>query len=254
MKMLRCPKCFSEISEITRKCQYCSAVVCLSEDKTRFFLNELVCVRCSFKNKGGVRYCGMCGFRLTKICTQCGFEGLIDLPVCGRCKTAFYEVREKATPLDTWESEISQESSCEAFQGKKVLVVDDEPFIAKLVKITLEMEGIEVLQAGNVDEALEVAAKEKPAVIITDVMMPEKNGYDLLREVKKNPETRDIRVIILTVLSDLEEIRRGIIAGAEDHVVKPFDPEHLTWSVKRALGKYHPFMSGDGELQELSLN
>ncbi len=104
--------------------------------------------------------------------------------------------------------------------AKTILVVDDEKDIVDLLKYNLEKEGFAVLTAPNGKKALEQAAK-KPDLILLDVMMPEMNGYDVVKELKKNKKTESIPVVFLTAKgSETDEIV-GLELGADDYIVKP---------------------------------
>ena len=118
--------------------------------------------------------------------------------------------------------------------AKKILVVDDEADVLKVVKKRLEDRKFEVVTALDGDEGLTKAAEEKPDLIILDVMMPKLDGYTVVRQLKTNPNTRNIPVIILTAkgsgLKDLFSVE-----GVEDYVTKPYDFEDLLAKVKKSL-------------------
>jgi DNA-binding response OmpR family regulator len=97
------------------------------------------------------------------------------------------------------------------------------------------MEGFEVIGAGNGRSALEEARKNPPDLIILDIMMPEMDGREVLRELKRDPQTADIQVLMLTVLTGPDEIVRSLEEGAEWHLAKPFDIVELIGLVKRIL-------------------
>ncbi|MBI2265617.1 MAG: response regulator [Armatimonadetes bacterium] len=241
MKMLHCPKCYAEIAEISRKCQYCSTDVMLTEDKSRLTFAKLICQRCNFGNPPEFRFCGKCGGKLMKVCTNCGFETLQEVIYCGRCGTKFpeFEGKEGLTTADT--IQMHDPTLLQPLRGERatILVVDDEPYIAKLVQQNLELEGLTVVTAANGKEALDMIDKHRPNLIITDVMMPEMDGFELLRKIKQDPKMTGIQVIMLTVLDAFEDIRRSVVAGAFEYICKPFDPYELIWKTKKALGKYH---------------
>jgi len=115
--------------------------------------------------------------------------------------------------------------------GKKILVVDDEPDITKLLKYNLEQEGFIVEVAQNGLSALE-KAKSKPDLIVLDVMMPEMNGWDVLRELKRSKETEHIPVLFLTAKGlEVDEVL-GLELGADDYIVKPISPRKLVARIK----------------------
>src|SRR5215210_9416763 len=103
-----------------------------------------------------------------------------------------------------------------------ILVVDDHPHIVRLVQRELENEGHAVLTATDGEEALQQVRQAKPALIVLDVVMPRKNGFEVLRELKSDPETREIPVIMLTVNDEDTAVTHGLNLGADWYVSKPF--------------------------------
>ena len=116
---------------------------------------------------------------------------------------------------------------------KKILAVDDEKHIVRLVQINLEKEGYIVVTASNGREALEKVASEKPDLIVMDVMMPEMDGLEALTELKKGLDTADIPVIMLTAKAQDADVFRGWQSGADLYLTKPFNPAELLTFVKR---------------------
>ena len=115
----------------------------------------------------------------------------------------------------------------------KILVVDDESRMRKLVRDFLVREDYEVLEAGDGEEALDIFYKDKDiALIILDVMMPKMDGYGVTREIRR---TADVPIIILTALGDVSERITGLELGADDYVIKPFSPKELEARVKAVL-------------------
>ncbi|MDD5348423.1 MAG: response regulator [Candidatus Omnitrophica bacterium] len=105
----------------------------------------------------------------------------------------------------------------------KVLVVDDEPNIVKLVESRLKANGYDVVSAVNGKQGLEKARTQKPDLVLLDIMMPEMNGEAVLIELKKDPATEPIPVIMLTAKQDADDIVRCVHdLGATDYIVKPF--------------------------------
>jgi len=119
----------------------------------------------------------------------------------------------------------------------RILIADDEPHIRKLVSFTLGNRGYEVLQAEDGGQALEMARAEQPDLILLDVMMPVMTGYDVLREVKADPATADVPVIMLSAKSQKAEIEEGIACGAREYICKPFTPKDLVERVGELLGE-----------------
>ncbi|MDI6711622.1 MAG: response regulator [Anaerosomatales bacterium] len=117
----------------------------------------------------------------------------------------------------------------------RILVADDEPHILKLVSFTLSNHGYEVLTVTDGKAAVEAAERERPDLVLLDVMMPEMNGYEAARLIKENPATKDIPVVMLSAKSQQYEIRQGLDCGAEDYVCKPFTPRALLEKVDEIL-------------------
>lgn len=118
----------------------------------------------------------------------------------------------------------------------KVLVVDDEPYNREVITNFLQMEGFDVATAEDGEQALELAVDEAPDVILLDVMMPGPNGFEVCRQLKGNPATVFIPIVILTALrGNTEERIKGAAAGADDFLSKPFDHMELVTRVKSLL-------------------
>jgi DNA-binding response OmpR family regulator len=115
---------------------------------------------------------------------------------------------------------------------KKILVVDDKQELRTLLKTYLTQEGFEVATAGDGQEALFVARREKPDLIILDLMMPEMGGYDFLRAYSREADTP---VIILTARLEENDKVLGLELGADDYVTKPFSPRELTARARAVL-------------------
>ena len=107
------------------------------------------------------------------------------------------------------------------------LVVDDEPTIRELVSLNLEAEGMVVWTAENGDEAERIAHSMLPGVIILDVMMPGRDGYDVLAALKAHDRTRHIPVVLLTAKATDAEVWKGWTSGADYYITKPFNIEEL---------------------------
>jgi len=116
--------------------------------------------------------------------------------------------------------------------AKKILVVDDKAELRTLLKSYLAQEGFEVVQAGDGQEALFVARREKPDLIILDLMMPEMGGYDFMRSYRRSS---DVPIIVLTAKLEENDKVLGLELGADDYVTKPFSPRELTARVRAVL-------------------
>ena len=119
--------------------------------------------------------------------------------------------------------------------GKKVLVIDDEPAMHKLLKVILEADGFELVGPEEHGKADSYIRKKRPDLIILDIMMPEVDGFEILRGLKGDEETSRIPVIVLSVLNMEEDIERALSLGADLYLTKPFDPSDLLEAVRSVL-------------------
>ncbi len=117
--------------------------------------------------------------------------------------------------------------------ARKILTCDDEKHIVRLIQVNLERQGYEVTTAYNGVECLEQVKADRPDLIVLDVMMPEMTGFEVLDALKKNPETADIPVIMLTARAQDADVLRGWQSGVECYLTKPFNPMELIAFVKR---------------------
>ncbi|HHL73281.1 MAG TPA: response regulator [Bacteroidetes bacterium] len=121
-------------------------------------------------------------------------------------------------------------------QKKKVaLVADDSSTIRKLISLTLKSRGTKVVTASDGMEALELLPTLDVDLIITDLNMPNIDGYEFIRIVRENDYYQDVPIIILSSEKEKEDIERGIAAGANSYLVKPFVPEKLQSEVEKYL-------------------
>ena len=116
---------------------------------------------------------------------------------------------------------------------KKILVIDDEVDFVKLVRLRLESNGYEVAIASDGEEGLAKVSQEKPDMILLDIMMPKKDGYTMLHELKSKEETGSIPIIIITARAYMKDLFG--IEGVADYIVKPFDDADLLLRIKRVL-------------------
>jgi two-component system phosphate regulon response regulator PhoB len=117
----------------------------------------------------------------------------------------------------------------------RILVVDDEPDITALVAYHLARAGYRVSTAANGTEALKLARTERPDLVILDLMLPGASGYDVLAELRRLDETRDVGVILLTARREEVDRIRGLTLGADDYLTKPFSPAELSLRVAALL-------------------
>jgi len=118
---------------------------------------------------------------------------------------------------------------------KKILVVEDEPHISRLVKVILEKRGFEVLQAFVGQEGMEMAKKERPHLIILDVMMPNMDGFEVAKKLARVEETKSIPIIMLSSAAQYKDKIRGIESGAVDYITKPFGNDELIKKVEEHI-------------------
>lgn len=117
----------------------------------------------------------------------------------------------------------------------KILVVDDDLAINELIKINLELQGYEVLQAFNGTEGFALAKQEEPALVVLDVMMPEVDGFTVAKRIRQCEEIADTPIIMLTALSELNDKVSGFNIGVDDYLTKPFEIEELIVRVRALL-------------------
>src|SRR6478752_9249039 len=126
-------------------------------------------------------------------------------------------------------------SSATQATGDRILVVDDEPDIIALVAYHLVKHGYRVSTASDGNEAVRAAKQEQPALVILDLMLPGKSGYDVLEELRGAPATKDTAVLMLTARKEEEDRIRGLALGADDYLTKPFSPQELVLRVGAIL-------------------
>ena len=121
--------------------------------------------------------------------------------------------------------------------GAKILVVDDEHDVLKMIRIRLEKNGYTVITASSGEECIEKAAEEKPDVILLDVLLPGMSGLEVSRRLKANNVTRDIPIIIVTALTGEDIAAKSKDRGAKYFISKPFGMEELLAKIRSILGK-----------------
>lgn len=123
-------------------------------------------------------------------------------------------------------------------EKNKILLVEDDQFLVSMYATKFELENFKVVTAEDGEQGLTLAVKEKPDIILLDIMLPKKNGFEVLKGLKDNPKTRDIPVILLTNLSQKSEIERGLAMGAQDYLIKAhFMPSEVMDKIKKVLNK-----------------
>ena len=119
---------------------------------------------------------------------------------------------------------------------KKILIIEDEAYLLEMYKMKFELEGYKVLIARDGQEGIESAVFGKPDIILLDLVMPIKDGYQVLEELKEKDETKKIPILILSNLGQADEIKKGINNGADKYLIKAnMTPNQLVREVKEAL-------------------
>lgn len=121
----------------------------------------------------------------------------------------------------------------------KILVVDDEPSIVRLMEFILARQGHEMLVAVNGEEALQKVRAARPDLVLLDIMMPRIDGYEVARTLRADPETATMPIIMLSAKAQEEDIQRGMDVGVNEYITKPFSPEHLVHVVADYLHRLH---------------
>ena len=116
--------------------------------------------------------------------------------------------------------------------SKKILVVDDEPYIVRSLTYVLGKGGYECSIATDGEEALNQIKKNKPDLIFLDIMLPKVDGYEVCKQIKNNPDLKDIYVIMLSAKGQAAEKEKGFSVGADEYMTKPFSPTNITQRVK----------------------
>jgi DNA-binding response OmpR family regulator len=119
--------------------------------------------------------------------------------------------------------------------SKTILIVDDEEDLVETVRFPLEMEGYHVLVSHNGEEALDQARKEKPDLILLDLMLPKMDGYKVCHRLKSDDRYKHIPVLMLTAKSQEKDMMLGMETGANEYITKPFDIRDLLKKVKQHL-------------------
>jgi two-component system, OmpR family, alkaline phosphatase synthesis response regulator PhoP len=117
----------------------------------------------------------------------------------------------------------------------KILVCDDERHIVRLIQVNLERQGWEVVTAFDGKEGLEKIKAEKPNLVVLDVMMPYMDGFEVLKSLRREPDTEALPVIMLTAKAQDKDVFEGYHYGADMYLTKPFNPMELVTFVKRII-------------------
>ncbi len=126
-----------------------------------------------------------------------------------------------------------------------LLIVEDEETLVTLLRYNLEGEGYRVAVATNGEEALVLAKEETPDLILLDWMLPLLSGIEVCRQLRRNPATRHVPVLMLTAKGEEEDKIRGLDTGADDYVTKPFSPSELIARIRALLRRAHPTLNAE---------
>jgi diguanylate cyclase (GGDEF)-like protein len=119
--------------------------------------------------------------------------------------------------------------------AETILVADDDPAIVRLVEVNLKLEGFDVITAEDGEQALKMVREQLPALVLLDIMMPKMDGYEVCEQIRADGRTRHVNVIMLTAKSMSADKIVGLTSGADDYVLKPFDPMELVARVRSTL-------------------
>jgi len=117
----------------------------------------------------------------------------------------------------------------------RVLVVDDDPMVTRLLRINLELEDFTVEEAWDGRTAMKMLHDNTPELLILDIMIPQMNGWEILRQLREDEELKELPVVILTAKVQDEDIARGWRMGADGYIVKPFNPINLAGLIHKVL-------------------
>ena len=137
---------------------------------------------------------------------------------------------------------------------KKILIADDEPDILEIIQYNLRNEGYEVVTAKNGNEAIEMAKKFQPDLIILDIMMPGKNGIEVCNILRLQPTFNDTLIIFLTALSDEGSEVKGLETGADDYLTKPISPKVLVSKVNALFRRINKEDTGLLQIGDLKID
>lgn len=117
----------------------------------------------------------------------------------------------------------------------KILVVDDDHSIADSIEALLKSSGYAVLRANDGQQAVELAQKESPALLVLDLLMPKMSGFEVCSALKSAPATNKISILVLTALGQMADVEKAFALGANDYLIKPFESERLLKKVAKLL-------------------
>jgi len=120
---------------------------------------------------------------------------------------------------------------------RKILVVDDDPTMVKLINVNLKLNNYSVVEATSGEQALDVLNSDPLDLVVLDIMMPGVDGWEVLKRIRGNPETQEMPVILVTAKTQDSDVIRGWELGADEYVIKPFNPLLLVEVIKMVLDR-----------------
>ena len=120
---------------------------------------------------------------------------------------------------------------------KKILIADDDTYVHEVLTAVLSSNEFDIIYAYDGQETLERVDNEQPDLVVLDIMMPIKDGRDICRDLKKNPKTKDIKILMLSGKNEQIDRIVGFESGADDYIAKPFSPSYVARRIKRMLEK-----------------
>lgn len=136
----------------------------------------------------------------------------------------------------------------------KILVIDDDKAINELIRVNLELAGYSVIQALDGTKGFALAKQELPNLILLDVMMPEVDGFTVAQRIRQNPETKNIPILMLTALSQLNDKVKGFDLGVDDYLTKPFEMDELKVRIRALLKRTRQIPESIAVREILSIN
>jgi len=135
-----------------------------------------------------------------------------------------------------------------------ILIVDDEPDIREMIRFSLEASGLQTQEAATADEATQAIGEQMPDLILLDWMLPGRSGLELAKQLKQAPETENLPIIMLTARTEERDLVKGLGAGADDYVTKPFSPRELLARIKAVLRRVGQQIEDKLNVRGLSLD
>lgn len=119
----------------------------------------------------------------------------------------------------------------------RIAVIDDDPDMVKVIRVMLRVEGIDVLEAFSGFKGYSMVKRELPDAVLLDIMMPDIDGFEVMRKLKLDPQTRKIPIIFVSAKTGLQHIQKGLSLGAQGYITKPFKPVELVEKVRAVLAE-----------------